>query len=343
VNWFVWRQHRKTMFIFSILLLAFTAVVIPTGNHFWHIYQHALTTCKQNPANPSCGDLGGVLFQGDGAITDTVILTGFATPILVGMFLGSPLIAKEYEEGTNKLAWTQSTSRRKWVTIKLVWALGFAALYGLAITLLVTWWSRTLNSLNQDRFNTGEFDIQGLMPFAFSIFFTAVGIMMGTWFRKTLVGLGVTLVIFVVFMASFGQWIRPHYAPAIFVTAPMGQNSIEQKIPTGAWILKKAIVDKNGNAFDSFNTANMPSRCQNLIQQIKTVNGKAGSHITVDPTPNGKDPIDDCLNNAGYHQIAKYQPKYRYWDFQRIEAGIYLGMAALAIGTTYWLVLRRDA
>ena len=53
--------------------------------------------------------------------------------------------------------------------------------------------------------------------------------------------------------------------------------------------------------------------------------------------------IDTCLDNAGYHQVAMCQPSYRCWDFQRIEAGIYLGITAIAVAATYWLVLRRDA
>jgi ABC-type transport system involved in multi-copper enzyme maturation permease subunit len=341
MNWFAWRQHRKTFLIFVVFLIAFAAFAIPTGNHFWHVYQHALSTCAQNPATPSCSDLGNSLFQGDGVVVDAVILAGFAAPILVGLFLGSPLLAREYEEGTNKLAWTQSTSRRKWLTTKLGWALVFAALYGLAITLLITWWSRTLNTLGQNRFDTSEFDIQGLMPVAYAIFFTAIGFTMGAWFRKTLVALAVTFGVFVLCMASFGQWVRPHYMAPVTVTAPMGPQELDSKVPSGAWALSRNIVDKNGRTFDSFTFNNMPASCQALIQQAQT--GTPGQGIRVKVVPGSPDAIDSCLNAAGYHQVATYQPSYRYWDFQRIEAGIYLGMAALAVAATYWLVLKRDA
>lgn len=51
--------------------------------------------------------------------------------------------------------------------------------------------------------------------------------------------------------------------------------------------------------------------------------------------------VTDC--NSAVGQWYTYQPGYRYWDFQRIEAGIYLGMTAVAVAATYWLVLKRDA
>jgi len=340
MNWFVWRQHRKQFMIFGLIFMVFAVFAILTGNHYWHSYQQALATCKQYPSTPSCSDIQGTVFQSGGAIMSAVFVTGLMVPLVLGIFLGSPLFSKEYEEGTNKLAWTQSVSRRKWLTTKLLWALAFAALYGLAISLLVSWWARTVNILDQNRFNSGEFDVQGIMPFAFSVFFTAIGFTVSAWFRKTIIALAVTLGLFIAFQASFAQWIRPHYMTPVTATAKMGPGEDGSLVPTGAWALRRDIADKNGKTIgDIFPSA--PPQCQQIIQQAQ-VPGHPNAFKAV-PTPGGGDPIDDCLNKAGFHQIAKYQPSYRYWDFQRIEAGIYLGMTALAVGVTYWLVLKRDA
>ena len=40
-------------------------------------------------------------------------------PALIGMFWGAPLIARELETGTFRLAWTQSVSRIRWLLVKL--------------------------------------------------------------------------------------------------------------------------------------------------------------------------------------------------------------------------------
>ena len=349
MNWFVLRQHRKQFLAFGILLAAFAILLIPTGVHYWNTYQHALSTCSQfaTPADPhgTCDTLDfGTLFPSnfDGLIKLAAILGTFGLPILAGLFIGSPLIAREYEEGTDKLAWTQSVSRRKWLTTKLLWALGFALAYGVLLAILATWWSRTPNTLMQNRFVQGHFETQGLMPTVYSLFFTAVGFMTGAWFRKTLLAFAITFGVFVVCMTSFAQWIRPHYyMTPVTVTAPMGPGNIDKKLPSGSiWITSQTIVDKNGKVYDSFDINTMPPQCQTLLREARSGEGK---DIRISANSHGADPIDDCLNKAGYRQVAKYQPAYRYWDFQRIEAGIYLGMTALAVGATYWLVLKRDA
>jgi len=341
MNWFVWRQHRKQFLVFGVLLALFAAFIIPTSISYWHTYQHALTTCAHNPNTPSCSSLQDTLFasSADGLIRIAAVLGTFGLPILLGLFMGAPLIAREYEAGTDQLAWTQSVSRRKWLTTKLLWTLGFALIYGVILTLLATWWARTLNSLNHTRFIQGHFETQGLMPIAYSLFFTAVGFMTGAWFHKTLVGFAVTFGVFVLCMTSFAQWIRPHYMTPVTVTTTMGPGQISRKVPTGAWVLKSDIVDGSGTALNRFRLETMPADCRQLTLNVQVPDGSHAAKAKA----SGIDPVDDCLNRHGYHQVATYQPAYRYWDFQRIEAGIYLGLTALTVGATYYLVLRRDA
>lgn len=325
MNWFVWRQHRKQFLAFGVLLALFAALVIPTGIHFWSTYQHALSTCSQTG---SCDSLQNTLFQGDGVILDTVVMVGFGLPLLLGLFLGSPLLTREYEDGTNKLVWTQSISRRKWLTAKLAWALGFAALYGLALTALITWWFKTDNLLNHGRFDQVHFGTEGLMPIVYSIFFTSVGFAIGAWFRKILVTMAITFGIFALFQGSFAVYIRENYE-----TPKVLSTSVESgALPSGAiWVLDTRIVDKNGKDFNPLKPEDIPTKCKTLIQQaVATANSSKQSE-------------NACLDSLGYHVLVTYQPAYRYWDFQRIEAGIYLSMTALAVAGAYWCVLKRDA
>ena len=61
-------------------------------------------------------------------------------PLLTGMFWGGPLIAREVEQGTHRLAWTQSVSRSRWLVTKLgIFALG-AAVVAAVLTQVMTWW-----------------------------------------------------------------------------------------------------------------------------------------------------------------------------------------------------------
>ena len=40
-------------------------------------------------------------------------------PAIIGMFWGAPLVARELETGTFRLAWTQSVTRTRWLAVKL--------------------------------------------------------------------------------------------------------------------------------------------------------------------------------------------------------------------------------
>jgi len=46
-------------------------------------------------------------------------LVVLVVPALIGVFWGAPLIARELETGTFRLAWTQSVTRTRWLAVKL--------------------------------------------------------------------------------------------------------------------------------------------------------------------------------------------------------------------------------
>src|ERR1035437_8616701 len=48
-------------------------------------------------------------------------------PGIIGVFWGAPLVARELEAGTFRLAWTQSVTRTRWLVIKLA-VIGLASM-----------------------------------------------------------------------------------------------------------------------------------------------------------------------------------------------------------------------
>ena len=108
-------------------------------------------------------------------------------PLLFGLFWGAPLLAKEFEDGTHNLAWTQGVTRRRWLRTNLVWAFLAAALWGAALAALVSWWRCPENALDT-RFDA--FDIQGIVPVAYALFAVALGIAVGAVLRRVLPALG---------------------------------------------------------------------------------------------------------------------------------------------------------
>jgi hypothetical protein len=62
-------------------------------------------------------------------------------PAVIGIFWGAPLIARELETGTFRLAWTQSITRTRWLAVKLA----LTGLVAMAVTealgLMYGWWA----------------------------------------------------------------------------------------------------------------------------------------------------------------------------------------------------------
>ena len=59
-------------------------------------------------------------------------------PGVLGLFWGAPLVARELQTGTYRLAWTQSVSRRRWLLVKL----GVVGLAAMATAGLLSRWRR---------------------------------------------------------------------------------------------------------------------------------------------------------------------------------------------------------
>jgi hypothetical protein len=53
--------------------------------------------------------------------------------------------------------------------------------------------------------------------------------------------------------------------------------------------------------------------------------------------------MNDCMQRLGYELRSIYQPANRYWPFQWIEFGIFVGLAAVLTVVAVLMLRRRDA
>jgi hypothetical protein len=234
---------------------------------------------------------------------------------------------------------------------------GTAILAG-AFAVLNTWWSKTGNALNLDRFNPVPFETQGIVPVAYAVFAVALGIAFGAWFKRTMVALGVTLVLVVAIVLIVVPNVRPHFETPVSYKAsllsnigPNGPASLAPASSGASLVASNTIVnDKN----QPLNWASPPQKCivTNLpgaipgghTTAIRAVPGNGAKTPEEITSRNGGPAVSfDCLTSLGYKVNVQYQPANRYWDFQFIEAALYLSLSIIPIAGTYWLVLKRDA
>jgi hypothetical protein len=322
MNFTIWRLHKNQVLFASAALAVITAFLLISGIHLAGEYHQALSTCG---ATHSCSNLGAELFQGDSWLWDLATLS-MAVPGLFGIFWGAPLVAKEVEEGTHKLAWTQSVPRRRWLGANLGWALLAAALWGAAIAALLTWWLGPYNALHVNRFQPMHFEIQGIVPVAYSVFAVSLGIGAGAWFRRVLPAAAVTVGGLVVVRFVIQHFARPHYLAPLTYAFPLGGNAYGPGGGPGggAWILSFGrITDAAGHSISfPLTLSEIPAAC------------RAGTLASTSVK---------CLAQQGWLRIVTYQPAGRFWTFQGIEAALFLVLAGILVALAVWRVLTADA
>ena len=119
--------------------------------------------------------------------TDADVYVLFALPGVLGLAIGAPLIAGESNLGTDRLATTQSVTRARWLTYKLLVG-GFAtAGIVLVLTLILRWWTGavSVSALTQSggfsgvRIQPDAFDLTGLVVVGYTLFAFFLGTALG--------------------------------------------------------------------------------------------------------------------------------------------------------------------
>jgi ABC-type transport system involved in multi-copper enzyme maturation permease subunit len=114
VIWLAWRQIRSQFLVVLGVLAVLGIALALTGPNLVHIYDTVIKPCE---SRTNCGNVGN--FEHEDRFLQGISLLLLIAPALVGMFWGAPLVARELESNTFRLAWTQSVPRVRWLAAKL--------------------------------------------------------------------------------------------------------------------------------------------------------------------------------------------------------------------------------
>jgi hypothetical protein len=332
--------------------LAVVAIIVAvTGPHLVHLYNSNIATCA---AHGDCSTATEAFVRNDKTLGIWLGILVIVFPGLIGLFWGAPLIARELESGTYRLAWTQSVTRTRWLVVKVA-VVGLAAMVvtGL-LSLMVTWWASPIDRANANRFSMPLFDERGIVVIGYAAFAVALGVAVGLLIRRTVPAMATTLAAFIVARVATIFWIRPHFiAPlhrsfaldprAIGIrTSNTGSFSLLPPFPNlpNAWIYSTHFADKSGHSLAHRVLLRVCPRLVGLMGHVPPASGnatKAPRHLDV--------VLRDCIAKVAfkYHTVATYQPASHYWTFQWIELGVFLGAALILIAFCFWWVRRRLA
>lgn len=209
MTFLIWRLHRVHAIVSAVVIVAVAAVIVPSGMAIANSYHHAVLNCSVNHAG--CGGIAFTVFGNNSVFTLLVQDLAMAVPLIFGILWGAPLVAREFEAGTEDFAWTQGVTRRRWVLTNLGWALLAAAAWGGALAALFTWWRGPDNAIDGP-VKFIYFDVQGVAPIAYTVFAMALGIAAGALFRRVVPAITTTLVVFAAVRIVTALYFRPLFA-----------------------------------------------------------------------------------------------------------------------------------
>ena len=298
--WVNWRQHRSQAIacLGVLAALAIYAIVVSTLMRTAFSNDGLAACLARGPATSCRTDIMAFTNRFGSAVNIAFWSVLLIAPGLLGVLIGAPLIARELEFGTWRLAWSQTVTRTRWLAVKLAVVTGGIIVLGAAITAVITWYRAPMDRLT-GHFINNAYDYEGLVLTAYILCAFGFAVLAGLLIRRSIPAMIAAFIPWLAIRLVVEYVLRPHFqAPLTF----------------------RQICPSSGTCSGGTGLAFIPP-----------VTGHIGDWVLGQSSQSGIQSGNAYL----------YQPADRFWTFQSIEAGIFVALTAVALGTTIWLLHRR--
>lgn len=345
---FAWLQSRtQTVTVYAILgALAIAAAV--TGVHLSGVYDSQVLHCRTG-----CDLATTEFLHRDAFLQHAFDVVSLVFPALLGILWGAPLLAREFEAGTYRLAWTQSVTRSRWLTTKLAVAAGAVVTIAGILTLTITWWSRVFDTVGSNQYDL--FERRDIAPIGYALFAFAAGALIGAVIRRVVPAMAATLGVYVGARVVTALWLRPHLLPPLHKTLSLSNSAglgfvsyngspvtlvAKGSAGTNTWTLATQIAGTGGHVESD---AQLVAFVQQYCPAMAHPPAAPPVNQPIKAPPDLEAAFHACRAHAAsmFHVLVTYQPANRYWVFQWLETGIFLALAGLALAGCYWWITRR--
>ncbi len=324
MTWLTWRQSRLQLLTAACALVPIAlsyGLSAPGLNHLYAEYgtRPAVFLAQVRTAGYP------VLYFGGGAVM-------YLAPPVIGAFWGAPMITRELEAGTHRLAWNQSVTRTRWLLVKVAVGGGAAMFFAGIAGLLLSWWAGPIDraggfpvgNSQLSRFEPIVFGTRGFIPVGAAALAFMIGVTAGLLVRRTVPAMGLTLAVFTAALVAMPLWVSPRLITPAEYTRPVVANlttmtmtpsgQLNDPVTTmpGAWIIADQVITPAGTVF--------------TLPQVPACQGGTQSQC------------DAWLARQPLRQHVAYQPASRYWAFQVLETVIWLAISLALAGFCVWRV-----
>ena len=358
MTWLAWRQLRTQALVAASLLAALAVVLLLTGPSLRHFADTVVTTCA---AHHDCVAVT-ASFHRLAHLASVYSLLVTVVPVLLGVFWGAPLVARELEAGTYRLAWTQSVPRVRWILVRLaVVTLAAVAITGL-LSVAVTWWQSPVDRVNNSPFNS--FESRDVLPVAYAAFCVTLGALVGALVKRTIAAMAATLGCFALVRYVVQQYVRPNLLAPLRLSqhyrAPLYDGPSNRGItpPNPAdWVLSDQVLSPSSKVlgqyggigyhgtFDFHVSKNGSAVFRGVGRCPNRISNPPGHIRPQYPTPAQahflQAEIQRCVDSFHLREVLTYQPTSHYWPLQWSEAAIFTALAVALGAACVWWVRRR--
>lgn len=310
LTWVTLRTHRGGLgfwfvlfAVVSVLFLWLYTLDVDTGYH---------GPCSTEPGGrfPLCGDA--LNPPDDTRLFDHVMewLSGLLShlPIVVAPFVGGALVARDMEQGTGVLAWTQSVTPTRWLAAKLG---GAAVLLGggtALLTVLHRWvWLTGEHHAADNWYFAENFRMSGPVTTGYVLLGLGVGAFVAVLTRRVLPTVGLAAGVM-----ALVQWLADENRFSLW-PADQVSGSQAMVLPQDTYTLEYGVVTASGE------------RVPEAFCDVELA-----------------DEVASCLDRfGGVDFYADVHPAAHFLPLQLVETGVALALAAALTAAAFRLLRRR--
>ncbi|WP_367127779.1 ABC transporter permease subunit [Saccharothrix sp. HUAS TT1] len=323
MTWLIWRQHRTEVCVLGLLVGVFGIALLVLGAQAHDLFPGGAARCAgEAGADDACTASFRLLDEEYGYV-ENLLVAFYLVPVVIGAFLGAPLLARELEDGTWQLAWTQAVPRLRWLAAKLAALAGVTATLTGVFTAVLTWFRRPFDAW-EGRFQYDAFDLEGLVPVAYALFAFGVATAAGAVLRRSLPAFGVAFGAFLAARMAVALLARPAYATPLTTVEPVPAGGSEDQAGRRSlsdfadWTIEHGYADATGRRLSVAE-----------YYELEAAANRAGANL------------NQFMHARGVQRFEVHHPAERFWTFQLIEAALFVALAAVLIGVVVWRVRRR--
>ena len=151
---------------------------------------------------------------------DSLIAWFTLVPGLIGVVLAAPFVL-ELENGTYRLAWTQSITRRRWIVTKLGLAVGTALVGGARADRPDDVVAHARSFASRAGWTPASYDAEGIVVFGYTLFALGVAPAVGVVWRRAVPALVVAFGVYFAARIFVDTWLRQRLVTPLTATWPL--------------------------------------------------------------------------------------------------------------------------